>query len=85
MKFFQLPGDLTWRLPALITCRVHRPSAFSPQKCTLKKGQSSKLELRTSRGLSNKRVDVVPMGDVRRRRKFPRGKNLNDIYKKKLK
>lgn len=73
-----LPGELTWRFPALLTCRVHRPSAFSPQKCTLRKGQSSKLELRTSRGLSNSNVDVVPIGDVSNSLKFPRGKNLKD-------
>ncbi|EZA60895.1 hypothetical protein X777_13097, partial [Ooceraea biroi] len=57
---------------------VHRPSAFSPQKCTLRKGHSSKLELRTSRGRSNNRVDVVPIGEVSSSLKFPRGKNLKE-------
>lgn len=75
-----LPGELTCRFPALIICRVHRPSAFSPQKCTLRKGQSSKLELRTSRGRSNSRVDVVPIGEVSSSLKFPRGKNLKETY-----
>lgn len=73
-----LPGELTCRFPALMICRVHRPSAFSPQKCTLRKGQSSKLELRTSRGRSNNKVEVVPIGEVNRSRKFPRGKNLKE-------
>lgn len=73
-----LPGELTCRFPALMICRVHRPSAFSPQKCTLRKGQSSKLELRTSRGRSNNKVDVVPIGDVSKSLKFPRGKNLRE-------
>lgn len=73
-----LPGELTCRFPALIICRVHRPSAFSPQKCTLRKGQSSKLELRTSRGRSNNNVDVVPIGEVSKSLKFPRGKNLRE-------
>lgn len=75
-----LPGELTCRFPALIICRVHRPSAFSPQKCTLRKGQSSKLELRTSRGRSNNSVEVVPIGEVSKSRKFPRGKNLRETY-----
>ncbi|KAF4520759.1 hypothetical protein B566_EDAN007388 [Ephemera danica] len=51
----------------------HAP-ACSPQKCTLRNGQSSKLELTTSRGRSNSRVEVVPMGEVMRIRRLPRGK-----------
>lgn len=70
------PGWLTCLFPALMICRVHLPSTFSPQKCTLKNGQSSKLELTTSLGLSNKRVDVVPIGEVRSILKLPLGKNL---------
>lgn len=75
-----LPGELTCRFPALMICKVHRPSAFSPQKCTLRKGQSSKFELRTSRGRSNNSVEVVPIGEVNKSLKFPRGKNLRETY-----
>ena len=76
-----MPGELTCRFPALMTCKVQRPSAFSPQKWTLRKGQSSKLELRTSRGRSKRSVEVVPMGEVSRSLRFPRGKNLRETYK----
>lgn len=72
------PGELTCRFPALMICRVHRPSAFSPQKCTLRKGQSSKLELRTSRGRSNSKVEVVPIGEVSSNLRLPRGKNRRE-------
>lgn len=74
-----VPAWLTCLLPALMICSVHRPSAFSPQKCTLINGQSSKLELTTSRGRSKRRVEVVPIGDVRSSLKFPRGKNRSVI------
>lgn len=77
-----LPGELTCRFPALMTCKVQRPSAFSPQKWTLRKGQSSKLELRTSRGRSKSSVEVVPIGEVRRSLRFPRGKNLRETCKR---
>ncbi|ENN74505.1 hypothetical protein D910_06045 [Dendroctonus ponderosae] len=65
--------------PALMICKCHLPSAFSPQKCTERNGQSSKFELITSRGLSNSIVELVPIGDVRIIRRFPLGKNLKDI------
>lgn len=74
-----MPGWLTWRLPPLCTVIVHVPSTFSPQKCTDRNGQSSKLELTTSLGRSNSSVDVVPSGDVRSMRRLPRGKNRSEI------
>lgn len=73
-----LPGELTLLFPALMTWRVHLPSAFSPQKCTLKNGQSSKLDPTTSLGRSKSSVEVVPIGDVSSKRRLPRGKNRSD-------
>ena len=57
----------------LITSRVHLPTGDSPQKWTERKGQESNLWPSVSLGLGNRRVDLVPEGEVITTMMFPLG------------
>ena len=55
-----------------MTSSFQVPAALSPQKWTVIKGQSSKLDSSMSRGRSNRSTDCVPEGDVNLQRQTTR-------------